>query len=89
MRSKILDEENWRDWFAWYPIQVGDELVWLEKIQRRWNPNINLRCIHPEDRGDYHGGWEYRNVKPEYNGRNGNGYQPLEAEPQSPPPQRE
>jgi hypothetical protein len=28
-------KENWRDWFAWYPVRIGDRIVWLETIVRR------------------------------------------------------
>lgn len=24
----------WRKWFAWYPVRIGDEWVWLEMVER-------------------------------------------------------
>jgi len=27
--------DEWRSWFAWYPVVVGDEYVWLEWVERR------------------------------------------------------
>lgn len=30
----------WHRWFAWYPVTVGTEWVWLEWVERRcveWN----------------------------------------------------
>jgi hypothetical protein len=29
--------EEWRPWFAWYPVRVGSrQCVWLETIERRF-----------------------------------------------------
>ena len=37
MRKKLDDPfKVWRRWFAWYPIEVGDTLVWWEWVERRW-----------------------------------------------------
>jgi hypothetical protein len=27
--------KEWRKWFAWYPVDVGDEVVWLEWLERK------------------------------------------------------
>ena len=34
-KVKAKDKGQWHYWFAWYPIVMGDELVWLETVQRR------------------------------------------------------
>jgi len=26
---------EWHDWFAWHPVTVDGERVWLEKVQRK------------------------------------------------------
>lgn len=63
MRFQARDKEQWHDWFAWWPVLVGGELVWWERVQRRWNSGTNLVCIDPYDPGEYAGAWEYRNVR--------------------------
>jgi hypothetical protein len=35
MRFKIKFEDQWHRWFAWYPVRIGDERVWLEFVERR------------------------------------------------------
>lgn len=41
MKIKIFDSDSkfklwqWHTWFAWRPVFVGDDLVWLEKIARK------------------------------------------------------
>ncbi len=56
MRRKIVSRDrSWYRWFAWYPVRIDDEWVWLEHIERqitdcmgylvshyRWN---NQKCI--------------------------------------------
>lgn len=46
--SRIQREKEWHDWFAWYPVRIHDEMVWLETVQRR----------RPENQP-----WWYRNKK--------------------------
>lgn len=38
-RKKKLEKTlgKWHLWFAWYPVTIDDERVWLEKVQRRMN----------------------------------------------------
>jgi hypothetical protein len=33
--QKALHRENWHRWFAWYPVEARDSLVWLKWIERR------------------------------------------------------
>lgn len=40
--------EEWRPWFAWHPIFVDGELVWLEAVERK----------RASDWGDHY--WKYR-----------------------------
>lgn len=32
----LLWYEQWHEWFAWRPVRVGDSLVWLERVERRY-----------------------------------------------------
>lgn len=49
-----INEYKWHPWFAWRPIRIDDQLVWLETIERK-------RC-HRFDLGFYEW-WEYRNYE--------------------------
>lgn len=31
----VANRKIWRPWFAWRPIWIGDNLVWLETVWRR------------------------------------------------------
>lgn len=43
------DKEHWHRWFAWHPVKVGNQYVWLERIYRK------------AGKADYGGwDWEYR-----------------------------
>ena len=60
MRLKIINDDSW---FAWHPVVIEDEIVWLERVTRAWNPKLNFRIIDICDPGDYDGGWEYANLQ--------------------------
>ena len=32
---KATDPAKWHRWFAWHPVRVRDEIVWLETVWRR------------------------------------------------------
>lgn len=34
MRLKQKNREAWHMWFAWYPITVKSEIIWLECVER-------------------------------------------------------
>lgn len=34
--SNVDPKRKWHLWFAWKPVIVGDEEVWLETIERRY-----------------------------------------------------
>jgi hypothetical protein len=34
-RAKEKRLEKWHVWFAWYPVRIGEGLVWLKFIMRR------------------------------------------------------
>ncbi len=38
MRFKFIKREpgRWRPWFAWHPVVIGTQWVWLELIWRQW-----------------------------------------------------
>ena len=45
------DHSEWHAWFAWHPVMtIGRRHVWLERVERRWNIDLN----------DLAGDWEYR-----------------------------
>jgi hypothetical protein len=52
--TKLARLEQWHRWFAWHPVRIGEELLWLESVERL---------------GKSHGGyypfwtWEYREAK--------------------------
>lgn len=53
MRSKpIQDDTVWHDWFAWYPVWVDYQKIWLETIQRKRTYSV------------YEREWQYRFKKP-------------------------
>jgi hypothetical protein len=35
VRWPIKQVDPWHRWFAWHPVRVGDEWVWLETIERQ------------------------------------------------------
>jgi len=35
-KYKSWDEEEWRRWFAWYPIIVENYRVWLETVEKAY-----------------------------------------------------
>lgn len=43
--------DSWRSWFAWHPVRIGDERIWLERIERR---------PRPFSWGLFEGGYDYR-----------------------------
>jgi len=55
---------DWRDWFAWYPVSMPDDVcVWWEHVERRWNPNIGrLVILTSYDHGEMSGAWECRYI---------------------------
>lgn len=46
-------KQDWHKWFAWHPVSVGNEAVWLEVIERKVSYSI------------YDDWWEYRE-RPSY-----------------------
>jgi hypothetical protein len=61
----INDKDGeWHKWFAWHPAFTDTAIVWLEPVERRWNPELN-------GSGDFSGhtyatgGWEYRQIQGE------------------------
>lgn len=49
-QKPIPEPSPWRKWFAWYPVEIDGENVWLEWIER-----------YCEGRGD-HTAVDYRNL---------------------------
>jgi len=38
---KTVHEAPWKLWFAWYPVSIGEEKVWMEWVLRRKGPKWN------------------------------------------------
>lgn len=34
-KHKTFDRSEWHKWFAWYPVVIDGENVWLETVERR------------------------------------------------------
>lgn len=34
-KEKSFDKSEWHKWFAWYPVKIKDERIWLETIIRK------------------------------------------------------
>lgn len=56
MRFKCVDPGEWRLWFAWYPVRIGDEMVWLERVAARtvvhdygWDFYVETQYAHAKD----------------------------------------
>jgi len=47
---RFITARSWRSWYAWRPVYIDGEMVWLERIERRWEP-----CVYPAG-----GIWRYR-----------------------------
>lgn len=47
----------WAPWFAWYPIQIDQHWIWLEKVERRGRPRWAML------RRDKTTTWEHREIK--------------------------
>ena len=35
MRWLAKDKAQWYRWFAWHPVRIGCQWVWLETVERR------------------------------------------------------
>ena len=55
MRFPQQDIGEWHKWFAWWPTYIGNELVWLETIERRGECLVGLMDVHTI--------WKYRHVE--------------------------
>lgn len=48
--ASTFDPFKWHTWFAWCPVIVNGQSVWLERIERKHVAGWNVPC----------GDWEYR-----------------------------
>lgn len=55
----------WHSVFAWFPVRVGNECIWLEFVERKRVTNFNehLESINSSWPIDYKSWWEYKKVK--------------------------
>jgi hypothetical protein len=49
-QSRPSNKREWHRWFAWHPIKIDHQWVWLETVHRKWMMNP----------GDYCPTWHYR-----------------------------
>ena len=40
MRMRPKDRANWKRWFAWHPVLIDNQTVWLEIVERKRDPDI-------------------------------------------------
>ena len=51
---------KWAPWFAWHPVRtIGGRLVWLRRIERAWDKDLNWWGDASGYAGT-DGGWSYR-----------------------------
>ena len=53
MRWKAKPKSEWIPWFAWHPVQINHEWIWLERIERRIESYYGGELV----------GFSYRNTK--------------------------
>lgn len=46
--------QNWHQWFAWHPVTIGSNIVWLERVERKGTYMAGW--------GDAWWSWEYRDA---------------------------
>lgn len=50
--QRLVQLQDWHPWFAWHPVRVDRELIWLERIERKGE--------HFPDCIGWQWQWEYR-----------------------------
>lgn len=45
--GQIRYYDVWEQWFAWFPVKIGGELVWMETIQRTQKAPFDPLFVHP------------------------------------------
>lgn len=65
MRFTILNKECWNLWFAWHPIKIEENFIWLEFVERRVHlAKIGVFCdLSGYSFDDYDYIYEYRELK--------------------------
>jgi hypothetical protein len=49
---------SWHTYFSWFPMWFDEAFIWMERIERKWNPEV---ISYDEWVGPIvTGGWEYR-----------------------------
>jgi hypothetical protein len=62
MRWPAYNCNEWNRWFAWHPVEVGGDWIWLESVERRWDAEAGSSA----DFSGYSfpsGGWTYRHTQ--------------------------
>lgn len=53
MRFDLSHKWDWYRWFAWYPVRINAEYVWLEWVERKL---VTAGMFYDLE-------WQYRHVK--------------------------
>jgi len=43
-----IEPDPWQPWFAWYPVQTEDHLVWMEWIERKETTGCAMDSSHTD-----------------------------------------
>lgn len=46
MKIGETDRFHWHPWFAVWPIRVGNAVIWLEWVERRWDRDDLAGPLH-------------------------------------------
>lgn len=46
MRFFVIDDAGWRRWFAWHPVRIGYDWVWLEWLEREFVPGVGDSAVY-------------------------------------------
>jgi hypothetical protein len=60
-REWLQKKKQWNAWFAWFPVTVGKERVWLEWIERQG------QCVGTSESGTVYWNYDYRYPKQKIN----------------------
>ena len=61
MIIEISNPTDWSRWFAWHPVITLDrQWVWLEQVDRKWNPDAGQSMGDLSGHSWNVGEWEYR-----------------------------
>ena len=45
-----IERQIWKPWFAWRPVKIGHQWIWLETLERRQGYNLMTEDFYYEHR---------------------------------------